>query len=273
MHHQTRDTLWASAAKVSGATGSLLKGQSRLRLGLITGIAVCLFLNYCPHPLAAIGNLWSGETTDMVPVLVVDHYTPAFKVIKPEDVRVRNYPKDFVPPGALHAKTELLMETDRYVYSSIVSLPEGEPLTRTILVDIGKDHGLSSFLHLGRVAVSFHVDNSRAAGGWIQPGNTIAIFATLPPDPRKGFALKKTQLLLNAVNVLAVDKAHVGEKPDPEEKTNTVTELTTVESDSHMITVLANPKEATDLIEARERGPLSVILRATGDDLPWAAAE
>ena len=271
MHYQTRGPLWSAAAKVFGSAGALLKRQSRLRLLLMAALAACLLANIGPHPLAFLENLWSGEAADTVPILVAGGYLPAFQVVKPEGVRVRNYPKDFVPPGALHTKAELVTEAGAYGYSTIVSVPEGEPLTRTILVEVGKDHGLSSLLRLGKVAVSFSIDKSRAAGGWIQPGDTVALFETLPPAPLTGTTYrKKTQLLLSAVKVLAVDKEHLGQKSDPAEKSDVLAQLTSVESDSHMMTVLVNPAEAAALVEARERGPLSVVLRAVGDDLPWS---
>ena len=253
-----------------GSAGAQLKGTSKLRLGLVAAIAAWLFANVCPHPLSAFSGLWAGDTTDSIPVLVTDAYIPAFQVVKPQGVKIRNYPKDFVPPGALHAKPELLSETGQFVFSSIVAIPEGEPLTRTILVEVGKDHGLSSLLHVGQVAVSFNIDKARAAGGWIQPGDTVALFETLPPDLRSALPLrKKTQLLLNRVKVLAVDKAHLGQRCETPEKTDAITELTSVESESHVITVLVSPTEADALIDARERGPVSVVLRAIGDDIPW----
>jgi Flp pilus assembly protein CpaB len=247
-----------------------LKATSKLRLGLVAAIAACLFASVSPHPLAALSGLWSSDPADSVPVLVADAYLPAFQVVKPQGVKIRNYPKDFVPPGALHAKSELVSETGQFIFSSIVAIPEGEPLTRTILVEVGKDHGLSSLLHLGQVAVSFSIDKARAAGGWIQPGDTVALFETLPPDLSGGLTMrKKTRLLLNRVKVLAVDKAHLGQRPEVADKTDAIAELTAVESESHVITVLVNPTDADALIDARERGPLSVVLRAIGDDLPW----
>jgi Flp pilus assembly protein CpaB len=271
MHHQTRDALRAAAAKVFGAAGSLLRGQPPLRLAIIAAIAFLLILNLGSHTFSSLGRLWTSEAADTVPVLTAGSYIQAFQVLKPDALSIKYYPKDLVPPGALHTKAELISDSGQYIFSTVVAVPEGSPVTRALLVEVGKEQGLSSLLRLGRVAVSFNIDKSRAAGGWVQPGDTIALFETIPPDLHSASALRKrTQLLMSAVRVLAVDRAHLGQRPDPSAKTDAVAELTSVESDSHMITVLVNPAEAATLIEARERGPLSIVLRAMGDDLPWS---
>lgn len=39
---------------------------------------------------------------------------------------------------------------------------------------------MSSLLRPGKVAVSFKVDRERSAGGWVHPGDTIAVFQKQP---------------------------------------------------------------------------------------------
>jgi Flp pilus assembly protein CpaB len=223
-----------------------------------------------PHQMPSFGAIFSSESADSVPVLVAGRYVSAFQVIKSEDVRVRYFPKEYMPLGALHAKAELVTEANQSAFSSLVAIPQGEALTRTILIESGKDEGLSHLLRSGNVAVSFSVDKSRAAGGWIQPGDTIALFETASMNlARRPSAGKRTQLLLSAVKVLAVDKMHLGQKLDPDNKTDTLQDMSTAETDTKMVTVLVNPVEAALIVEAREGGPLSLVLRAMGDDLPW----
>jgi Flp pilus assembly protein CpaB len=126
---------------------------------------------------------------------------------------------------------------------------------------------------MGRVAVSFDVEKSRAAGGWVQPGDTIAVFQALPLPAGGVMAGKSTRLLFSALQVLAVDTVRVGQAPAAEsdsDKNALLAEAAAGGATSHIVTVLANPVEATALIEAREKGPLCIVLRALGDDIPWA---
>jgi Flp pilus assembly protein CpaB len=236
----------------------------------MAGIAVALVVACWPRQMPSFGALFSGESADSMPVLVADRYLPAFQMIKPENVRVRYFPKDFAPLGALHSKAELVTETNQSAFSSLVAIPQGEPMTRTVLVEAGKDQGLSFLLRSGAVAVSFSVDKSRSAGGWIQPGDTIALYETLPIDPtRRSEAGTRTRLLLSAVKVLAVDKMRLGQKLEPGSKEDALQAMASAETDTKMITVLVNPVEAAWIVEARESGPLSLVLRALGDDVPW----
>jgi len=270
MHNQTRPALWTAVSERVGSSPSLLKGQSRLRLSLISGIVVALVVACWPRQMPSFGAMFSGESTDSVPVLVADRYMSAFQMIKPQDVRMRYFPKGYVPLGALHSKAELTTETNQNAFSTLVAIPQGEPLTRTVLVEAGKDQGLSFLLRSGNVAVSFSVDKSRSAGGWIQPGDTIALYETVPIDSMsRNAANSRTRLLLSAVKVLAVDKMRLGQKLEPGRKEDALQEMATADTDTKMITVLVNPVEAARIVEARERGPICIVLRALGDDVPW----
>ncbi len=39
--------------------------------------------------------------------------------------------------------------------------------------------------------------------------------------------------------------------------------------EAKVLTIIVSPAEASTIIEAREAGPLNVVLRSLGDDLPW----
>ena len=202
---------------------------------------------------------------DMVPVLVADRYIPAFTIIDEKMAAVRHFPKSYVPPGPLHAIRELLSEADRALYISAVAIPEGAPLTHTLLDELGKSRGMASILPPGKGAISFAADPVRAAGGWVEPGDTIAIFST-SLDAEKGNSSRKTKLIFSAMVVLAVDKSRLGStraEPRPEAAAENPEPGPTV------ITVLANPLDAARLVQAREQGHLSVVLRSLGDDAPW----
>jgi Flp pilus assembly protein CpaB len=156
-------------------------------------------------------------------------------------------------------------DAGRELYITAVAVPEGQPLTHTILEELGKSRGMASVLPLGKVAVSFAADPVRGAGGWVEPGNTIALFHTTL-ETENGKSFHKTQLLFSCLSVLAVDKNRLGQ-----ETTQTPADEIPANSEGGgaVITVLVNPLEASRLVDAREQGHLSVALRSLGDDTPW----
>jgi Flp pilus assembly protein CpaB len=234
-----------------------------LRYGLISLILVLAAFLWGPALLkgrAGLGN------DDMVPVVVADQYIPAFSIVKEKMATVQYYPKGYVPPGALHAIHDMHGDGDRDLYITAVAVPEGQPLTHTVLEELGKSRGMASVLSLGKVAVSFAADPVRGAGGWVEPGNVIALFHTTL-ETERGKSFHKTRLLFSSLSVLAVDKNRLGQEASPAPANEIPPGY---EGGGSVITVLANPLEASRLIEAREQGHLSVALRSLGDDTPWA---
>jgi len=182
-------------------------------------------------------------------------------------VSVKHFPKGLVLAGSLHSPTELTTENGAPAFSTLVALPVGQPLTRSILADVGKNHGLASLLKTGQVAVSFAVDPVRGVGGWVQPGDIIAIFETTREENLKQ-SLKKTRLLFSSVPVLAVDKRRIGLKSEESNSSDASAQPQDVEGGG-VLTVVLNPVEASKLVEAREHGRLSILLRPLGDGEPW----
>jgi Flp pilus assembly protein CpaB len=209
----------------------------------------------------------SGDT---VSVLVAEHFIPAFQIVKNRDVSARAFPKEFVPPGALRSIQELHDGNNRELFSSAIAIPEGQPVTRTLLAEIGKNHGMSSLLARGKVAVSFAVDSAHGAGGWVQPGDTVAVLqTTIEGEPNQ--MSKATHLLFPSLEVMAVDKKRLGDWPAAEADSKSILGQNAdgFQGDGGVLTVMANPVEAARLVEAREEGTLSVVLRAMGDDFTW----
>ncbi len=222
-------------------------------------------LGYTLLPKSPAGS--ADESSDSVALPVSERYIPAFSIIKPEWISMKQYPRAYVPPGALHSKDDLSNAEGRPIFMSTVEIPEGQPLTRTILAETSKSHGLSSILRPGKVAVSFATDKAHAAGGWPQPGDIVALFAMTASN--KNVPEQTAKLLLPNVQILAIDNQRLGQ-PAPEAKPDAVDAIEEQEKDSEVITVLLSPAQAEMVIDARERGLLTMVLRAMGDDLTWS---
>jgi pilus assembly protein CpaB len=251
-----------------------MKKTLMLRVGLIATIVLVGLFTFGKEAVDYVRTWNSAGGEETVPVLITDRYIPPFQIVKPAFVKVRRFPREYVPVGALQSVNDLQKENGQLLYVTVIGVPANQPLTRMALNEAGRNQGMSSLLMPGKVAVSFPVERSRAAGGWIRPGDTIAIFRSLLPSAGGRGAQLGTPLLLESIQVLAVDHDHVGERSKENEETDAVRvaaqELTQQEADTQILTVLANTREAAALVEARERGPLSVALRSMGDDLPWS---
>ncbi len=236
---------------------------NKLRAGLI--LAILLVTGWLG--LQKCRGAWSGwwhDPADRISVLVADRYIQAYSVIRPEDVREQEFPKSFVPPGAVTSLQELQNDEGQRLFIAAIAVPEGHALSRALLVDAARKEALGSLVGPGKVAVSFEIDRAHGVGGWIKPGDTIAMF---------GAALKP-RLLFPSILVLAVDGDRLGEhaekKADDSMETIVPQEVLGA-SGPKVITVLASAREAASLIDARESGSFSIVLRSPGDDLPWPA--
>jgi pilus assembly protein CpaB len=248
----------------------------KLRIALTSAILMVLVMLVFQKSRAS-WFLSSSDPGEMVPVLVADRYIPAFTVIKPEWVRAMEFPKAFVPPGALRAKSDLNNENGQMLFTSAISIPEGQPVTRALVTDASQNDTLGGLIRPGKVAVSFEIDKAHGVGGWIRPGDRVAVFGATPMSINGSKSLgKKTRLLYPSVVVVAVDDKRLGQNPEKASDTGTdaavIPELA-ASNGAKIITVLVSPTEASTIIEAREDGSLSVVLRSLGDDIPWPPAK
>jgi pilus assembly protein CpaB len=234
---------------------------TKIRWFLVAAITIAFAVSFVPNG----NNLFHWSTLDpgeYESILVADRYIPVFTVIKPNYVHAQEFPKALVPPGAIRNKKELQNENDQMLFVSAIAIPEGQPVTRALLAGASQNESLGTLIKPGKVAISFDVDKAHGVGGWIHPGDTVAIFSA---------GAKKTRMLLPSVMVLAVDHQRLGQgRANSESSTDSaVAADMQPSSDAKVVTVLVTPKDAMALTEAREQGALSLVLRSLGDDFPW----
>jgi pilus assembly protein CpaB len=237
-----------------------------IRTGLAVSLVIAAAWMFFPKWSGAFTGF--GASADDVDVLVASRYLPAYTEVRTNHARLMSMPKEFVPPGAIHTKDELEDDEGRALFSTPIALPEGQPLTRAILVDAAKRDTLSGLIQPGRTAVSFEVDAAHGVGGWVKPGDTVALFRAVSSLDDKP-AQRSTRLLLAAIPIVAVDDMRLGQKPEAEKPSEEGDFMPKMTPQSRVLTVVVTPQDASSIIEAREQGALSVVLRAPGDDLPW----
>jgi Flp pilus assembly protein CpaB len=235
----------------------------KLRVGLISAIVlVSGSLGFSKMRSPSFWN--SRDPADWVTVLVAGRYIPAFTVIRSQDIETKEFPKDLVPPGSLRAIHALVNEHAQARYVSTIAIPKEHPVTQALLVDASREDVLGSLIRPGYVAVSFEIERARGVGGWVKPGDSVALFGS-----HDRF---KSRLLFPSLLVLAVDGVRMGDTKTPKEQ-NVADPLSSspmlATTETNVLTVLATLSEATAINRAREEGSLSVVLRAPGDDIPW----
>ena len=265
MRDQTCPTVRIPWLRQLWPAGAMAK-NIKIRIGLIILILLLLAVfrgSFSDKDKSIMGS------DESIPVLVASEYIPAFTIVKIKMAAVRHFPKEYVPPGSIHTIRELVGSEDHELYMAAVAIPAGQPLTQTVMDELGKSRGMASTLPQGKVAVSFAADPVRGAGGWVEPGDSIAVFHTML-SAHKEEALHKTSLLFPSLPVWAVDKNRLG-APHPDAPPGSLQE--NPESGPTVFTVVVNPLQAARLIEAREEGHLSVVLRSLGDDSSWVVHE
>lgn len=204
---------------------------------------------------------------ELVPALVAGRYVPSFEILDSRAVCVKNLPRAAVLPGALRAVEELVDTQGMPMYRASVALPEGHPISRALLMEISKSHSLAPLLQPGQVAVSFAVDRVRGVGGWVEPGDHIAVFQAFGME-LPGQKSPPARLVLPGLTVLAVDNRRLGAHEGPEEaRGNSFQDPGSQDQAGTILTVRTTSLEATTLIQAQEKGHLTVALRAIGDEL------
>ncbi len=246
------------------------------RLLVRIGLATAILVAGASLMRDAVPRFWrpsSSDPGDITLVLVADHYIPAFTPLRTVHVRAQEYPKALVPPGALRDRQELHNENGQTRFTSAIAIPEHHPITRAMLSDASREDGLGSFLWPGKVAVSFEIDRAHGVGGWIRPGDTVALFRSSRVLLDGARPVKEgSRLLFPSLFVIAVDRERVGQNREkaPEASAEPFgASMGALPQESSVLTVLANPAEASGLIAAREEGAISVALRAPGDEVPW----
>jgi Flp pilus assembly protein CpaB len=210
------------------------------------------------------GTSEASDSPETITILVADHYIAPFTPVALKHISMREFPRGYVPPGALRTAEELLDGKGNPGYVSAVPIPEGLPITQSILTEIAKSHELAALLSPGKVALSFGVDKEHGVGGLVQPGDTIALYET-PGIEKISKGFEPTRMLLPAVPVLGVNKLRLGAPNKPLDDKDSL--FAQPDEGTAVITVLLNLAQAPAVIQAREQGRLTVVLRAMGDDL------
>jgi len=242
-----------------------MKTKKPLLIGLICGAIIALLSWFY---LTSLEEKYR-QATKLVPVLTAKGYIPQGTVIKPAMVQVSKVPQEYLQPSVLSSVRDLVNEEGKSIYVTVLPVLEDEQINSIKLVSLGKEMGLATVIPEGKIAFSVIVDEANNLGGLLHPGNKVNILGSFDYE-EKDKTCSATVMLLQNVPVLSVGKKIVGtpmviSNLSPEELKEEKTVETENESAS-VVTLAITPQEATMLTFAREKGKLSLVLRAVGDE-------
>jgi pilus assembly protein CpaB len=161
--------------------------------------------------------------------------------LKPEDVRIVEWPQSSVPETSFSSADEVM---GRGLIAPVV---QNEPILATKLAAKGAGAGLPPIIPEGMRAVSVRVNDVVGVAGYVLPGTHVDVVATVNPTQQQTDVTSK--MILTNVLVLASGTKieQDGDKGKPMEVS--------------VVTLLVNPSEAERLTLASTEGKIQLALR------------
>ena len=227
---------------------SLLLVVLALILGGSTAMLVNSFMQRVHDPKSAVVPV---VVPVPVPVVVAVVDLPRGASITPEAVKIKEFPRDLVPAGAL---SKLEDAVNRGIF---VPLTKDEPILESKLAPKGAGRGLSALIPSGMRAYSVKVpDVAQGVAGFILPGNRVDVLLSLGEiSGTNETGGGSTITLLQNVEILAVDQ-----KMDAPSDNKVDTK------DLRSVTLLVTPQQANRLDLGQNKGMLHLALRNREDN-------
>ena len=205
--------------------------------------------------VSSIGGflLLRSQSTEVQPetvsVVIATREISRGEVINKQNVAVRQWVADQVPPHAIGNLSEALNRT------VMTPLLPGEAIMSGKLADAELGRGLAALIPAGQRA--YTIQTSRVASsvaGFVLPGNRVDVLLTLRGGSQDATGGGSSTTLLQAVEILAVDQ-----------QLNAPTENRMDPQQLRSVTLLVSPDQASLLDLGQNMGTLSLSLRSPTD--------
>jgi pilus assembly protein CpaB len=170
--------------------------------------------------------------------------------LRPEQLRMADWPVTAMPPGAIRDVKEAV---DHILTSRVL---EGEPLLPGKLAARDAGNGLAALIPSNMRAIAVRVDDVVGVAGFIHPDDRVDVIVTIHPVKAGGGEAETTsKVILQNVKVLAVGKElEINERNRNQANPATVA------------TLLVNPEESEKLALSATEGRLMLTLRSWTDN-------
>jgi pilus assembly protein CpaB len=228
----------AGASRRSGTRAALFWAFA-LVAGLSTALFIARYLDRRP----------AGGVTPMAKIVVAAVDLPLASKIKPEDLKLSEWPADHLPAGAVRDPKDV---ADRILLSRVLA---GQPVLPGMLAAKNAGNGLAALIPPNMRAMAVRVDDIVGVAGFIHPDDRVDVLVTLHPN-RPG-AETTTKVFMQNVKVLAV-----GQEVEANDQARMHASPATV------ATLLVSPRDSERLALASAEGRLLLTLRSWTDSLP-----
>ncbi len=229
------------------AAGSARRSGTRAALfwafALVFGLGTALFVSrYLDHRTA-------GAPSPIAKIVVAATDLPLAGKIRPEDLKLAEWPADHLPAGAVRDPKEVV---DRILISRVLA---GQPVLPGMLAAKNAGNGLAALIPPNMRAIAVRVDDVVGVAGFIHPDDRVDVLVTLRPNRVGGETTSK--VFMQNVKVLAV-----GQDVEANDQTRMHANPATV------ATLLVSPGDSERLALASAEGRILLTLRSWTDSLP-----
>lgn len=213
-------------------------------LGLLSVLLAHSYVQGTRQPAAA-----QPQTRGLVSVVVAARPLSRGTPLRPDMLKLANFPPDAVPAGAFHNIRELGGDSEK-TRVILRALAPNEPVLPAAISGPGGRASLSVSVAPGMRAVSLRSNDVAGVGGFVLPGDRVDVLLTHTTgnDQNSGIA----QVLAENVRVLGVDQV------DDQGTDKPVV--------AKSITVEVTPAEAQGISLGQSVGTVSLSLRAPDDE-------
>ncbi len=190
-------------------------------------------------------------TAEVEAIFVAMTDIPMGDPITPQMIKLEDWPKGKIPPGAL-AKIEDI--EGRRPKTKIYS---GTPILDNYLLSKGaSDQGATGLIPKGYRVVSVKVDAVSSGSSLLRPGDRVDVLVHLEKCPAKGIPETSTRTFLQDVKVFAVNDVFALESADKPESS----------IKAQTVSLLVSPEQAEKVMLATELGRIRLVMRSPEDD-------
>jgi pilus assembly protein CpaB len=159
----------------------------------VTGVALYQFATSSRQPTTA-----TGATVNIVVAKVT---LPPRTMLSADQLDVKAYPSDLVPPGSFTTTSDVVGRT------TAVQIARAQPIVRDLLSTIGSPEGTSEEIPDGMVMVTFPTNDALTTAGLVSAGDRVDLLATVLHGTGENAKLTQTTIQnLEVVEVLAPTK-------------------------------------------------------------------
>ena len=160
--------------RLRAAAGSSRRSGTRAALfwafTLIAGLASALFIaRYLDHRPG-------GNVVPMAKIVVAAIDMPLAGKIRPEDLKLAEWPADHLPMGAVRDPKEV---AGRILISRVLA---GQPVLPGMLASKNAGNGLAALIPPNMRAMAVRVDDVVGVAGFIHPDDRVDVLVTLHPN-------------------------------------------------------------------------------------------